>query len=160
MKTWFHRLLIYVGGCGLIACGFASYAHALEDSSALITSIRNPGLERKMQKKVFTLYKNGQMIQDVYDFRTHGHEQRQLGFLSLAVVTDLMREISSISPGAKLIDAQAGRGFCYDLPGYSVSVVINGIEKEISRKARCHNWNLESKQGMRLSELGELFLKF
>lgn len=135
-------------------------APAFADSDILVKAVRSPGLERRMQKKIFTIERTGRMLLDIYDFRSHARELRQVGHLSPQIIAEILQEIDSISPSASLVDAQAGRGFCFDLPSYSVFVLTHNRELEVSRRARCHTWSLSTSQAKRVSDLAEAFLRF
>lgn len=113
------------------------------DMQNLVEARRSPGFERDPQTKILRVREDGVMTLEVIKHRQNKKEVKSLGRLSNEGVKQIASQLQGIAKDAELIDEDAGKPMCTDIPGFSVSALVEGEQKEIYRSASCHHYRLE-----------------
>lgn len=128
----------------------------------LIKATYISGFEINPKRRTFTFKVDGKMSLEVSDLRDGAgpSTKKNLGQLSADAVAKLKNDIDSIPASAKLTNSHMGGPVCTDTPSVSVSVQTHQRVMEVYRRANCHQWDLDSREGKFAAEFGAIFLKF
>lgn len=112
-------------------------------ANVLIDLKTTAGFSAKPKAHELKVSDSGEVTLTTKDLRSGETSTTTVAALSVPVVKKIQESIDAIPADAKLIDLDAGKPSCTDLPTQSVYILKAGVEVKIAGEASCHVSALE-----------------
>jgi hypothetical protein len=140
--------------------GILFYTASAANASTILVATRTPGFVANPTVRILTVDSSGTMTLQTRDLRTGTFSLESLADLTPSMMDRIRADLEGIDLSTPLVDQQQGQPMCTDLPSVTVSAVYGAHQIEIKREAGCHEWDLQTAQGLKAAALVLEFLDF